>query len=393
MQLETVTIRGFRSIKFATLLDCGGFNVLIGKNNSGKSNILLAIYLFFQAIRGKEPVIVDPVLTRAFDHHKRQTNEPLNVSLDFQLSLAERDSLIQNIVSDAPHVKNAVAGMDPDLRLGVTVAFVSAPTAFAYVSELVLHKQKLDEKSQPDSSARRILTVDERAGTELANRAMVTRRKAQEVTFLDEYLRRIDVFDTDDWERTITDPDRALRMLDVMRGRVGVTASELRNKIMQVLHASQTKASFKEALDALKNSILQEAQSLPPQPLENRIESISGKEPSIPQYALTLIGKVGEMKVLFLKERREPIGASEAGQLLELKVTRGGPEKLREIQQTVAALLGVEIDAFQSAEGGKAAELDVDQFGASEWSGNSRSFASRFGLRIPGVANSPSRRT
>ena len=73
----------------------------------------------------------------------------------------------------------------------------------------------------------------------------------------------------------------------------------------------------------------------------------------------------------YLTERREPIGRKEAAQLLELKVRRGGPEKLKTIQETVSALLGVEIDAFRAETGaatsldmmrGTAAELDVDKF-------------------------------
>jgi AAA ATPase domain len=52
--------------------------------------------------------------------------------------------------------------------------------------------------------------------------------------------------------------------------------------------------------------------------------------------------------------------------LLDLKVRRGGPEKLREIQTTVDTLLGVEIDAFRSerrtSRDEPEAELDVDRF-------------------------------
>ena len=69
MQIETIHILNFRSIDRISLLDCGGFNVLIGKNNAGKSNVLLAIGLFFQALRGAQPVVVQTKLTRISDHH------------------------------------------------------------------------------------------------------------------------------------------------------------------------------------------------------------------------------------------------------------------------------------------------------------------------------------
>ena len=72
------------------------------------------------------------------------------------------------------------------------------------------------------------------------------------------------------------------------------------------------------------------------------------------------------IKVLSLTERRDPIGEEEAARLLELKVSRGGSAILRDIQETVSSLLGVNIDAFQgnvsSKNSGKGAELDVDDF-------------------------------
>ncbi|MEH1852415.1 MAG: AAA family ATPase [Nostoc sp.] len=72
------------------------------------------------------------------------------------------------------------------------------------------------------------------------------------------------------------------------------------------------------------------------------------------------------MKVLYLTERRKQIGKQEAERLLELKVKRGGNETLKNIQETVSSLLGVNIDAFESSSIAstrqKSAEMDVDNF-------------------------------
>ena len=64
-----------------------------------------------------------------------------------------------------------------------------------------------------------------------------------------------------------------------------------------------------------------------------------------------------------LEETREQIGRDEAEALLNLKVTRGGPEQLSNIQRTVRSLLGVEVDAFQSEE----PEEDPDQDVPLKW--------------------------
>ncbi|WP_334758049.1 AAA family ATPase [Nostoc sp.] len=51
MKLETINVKRFRSIESTELANCGDFNVLIGKNNTGKSSILLAINAFFECIK------------------------------------------------------------------------------------------------------------------------------------------------------------------------------------------------------------------------------------------------------------------------------------------------------------------------------------------------------
>ena len=43
-------MKNFKSIREATLSDLGSFNILVGKNNSGKSTILDAIQLFLARI-------------------------------------------------------------------------------------------------------------------------------------------------------------------------------------------------------------------------------------------------------------------------------------------------------------------------------------------------------
>lgn len=62
-------------------------------------------------------------------------------------------------------------------------------------------------------------------------------------------------------------------------------------------------------------------------------------------------------------EIKERIGRSEAEALLKLKVKRGGPERLVVIQQTIRALLGVNVDAFEGEVADqRGAEMDVDEF-------------------------------
>jgi putative ATP-dependent endonuclease of the OLD family len=139
----------------------------------------------------------------------------------------------------------------------------------------------------------------------------------------------------------------------------GMGNSALLHKLMQI---SKKSSSFEEFSDAIKNietDLQVEIKKAQSEPLKNKIGTFSGEEILIPNYARNLLLQLSKIKVLYLTERREPIGKDEAERLLSLKVRRGGPEVLQNIQETVSALLGVKIDAFRGEE---TAELDVDNF-------------------------------
>jgi predicted ATP-dependent endonuclease of OLD family len=81
VQLEKVTIERFRSIEKAKIKGCGGFNVLIGKNNSGKSNILSAMRSFFDLVQGGNAVTLDPPVGEEIDFFERATQQPIDITL------------------------------------------------------------------------------------------------------------------------------------------------------------------------------------------------------------------------------------------------------------------------------------------------------------------------
>jgi len=97
------------------------------------------------------------------------------------------------------------------------------------------------------------------------------------------------------------------------------------------------------------------------------LSTFAGEAHRVPPYAEWLITALGSVPFLHLQERKQPIGRDEAETLLKLKVRRGGPERLLTLQTTIRGLLGVSLDAFESASEdagppGRGAEIDVDNF-------------------------------
>lgn len=93
MQIEKVVIRNFRSIDHCELSGCGGFNVLIGKNNSGKSNLLSAIHAFWEGISAANVVTLDTPIRGDIDFFERNGSEPIVIDLVLGISSSDRQSL------------------------------------------------------------------------------------------------------------------------------------------------------------------------------------------------------------------------------------------------------------------------------------------------------------
>lgn len=81
--VRAIRIGGFRSIRDAELDSIGSLTALVGKNSSGKSNVLRALNLFFNGVvEGSKPVSFPR------DHHARpqsRRKKRISVSVDFEL--------------------------------------------------------------------------------------------------------------------------------------------------------------------------------------------------------------------------------------------------------------------------------------------------------------------
>jgi len=197
----------------------------------------------------------------------------------------------------------------------------------------------------------------------LADRLKSVQRSSEEAAYINDFADRVPDVPPEEWKRIKEGGPR--RYIYFPRSTTAPSPT-VESQVEELLRRSESQPSFRDSARSLSVSIQSEASAILDEPLRNRIASFSGQEDAVPGYVTHLLERIAAIKVLYLTERREPIGRREAKQLLELKIKRGGPEKLRTIQQTVSSLLGVEIDAFQaettSASDDAGAELDVDRF-------------------------------
>ena len=150
MKVQAVQIRNFRSISYCELTSCGGFNVLIGKNNSGKSNILSAINAFLSAVSDGAVVCLDPLINKDVDFYKKNAESPAEFTLSFLLDKEEREDLIAGLIEDSPQVTNAANSLDSEPCLRVRICFNIDPIIYACVNRISFFPQDEKGVSTPD---------------------------------------------------------------------------------------------------------------------------------------------------------------------------------------------------------------------------------------------------
>ena len=217
MKVDAIRISNFRSVSSGELESCGGFNVLIGKNNSGKSNILAAIDAFFVAVRNGEIITLNSPINKEFDFYRKNSDSPAEVSITFSLEEEDISELKDSIIEDSPQLTNAVGDLDSDLRLNVQISFNLRPRTYACVSKISLTPP--NDRSNSVESEKILLSMDKGAAASLENTHRQFQNLERRITEIGELLNSIE---RDDWARLRRDegshsPLSAERLLQVWR--------------------------------------------------------------------------------------------------------------------------------------------------------------------------------
>ncbi|MEW1828359.1 AAA family ATPase [Streptomyces sp. NPDC088196] len=346
----------FRSLRDAALEDCGNLNVLIGKNNSGKSNLLSAIRLFFDFFQTSGAVAtISPGIFRQTDWHGKDSTLPIEIRVTLELSDDELQSLIESIAVEMPQVRHALSGDKLGNLITVALRFLRAEMQVGYISRIFFG-------NKGDAGETVIFAVSPESALDIAENFSKVKDYTQEKNTLEQVLNRVSV---EEW-RMISERASSTAFLRSALGIRAGDATDLR-RISQIIQGAASYGDFVDQCRDRINGLEQQRELAMAAEISHPVTTFSGDSATVPDYVTDFVRRVAQTSVHHLSEQRKPIGEVEASRILKLKTSRGQGSVLQEIQHVVSGLLGVEIDAFSSdtpstRSGGLSAELDVDEF-------------------------------
>jgi putative ATP-dependent endonuclease of OLD family len=198
-----------------------------------------------------------------------------------------------------------------------SVSIVNDPNRFAYVSRLALVGTGTEQI---------ILKISAPCASELHGKMNSFQRAKTDSERIATAARRVD---QDDWKRLREGGSARFPRGYLLRQLTGEEPSGNVEQLLESLLSDNVSfADFKRAIESSSERVLEEAKAQLSQPLKNPLETFSGQETELPKYVQTCLQLIGDTRVLYLSERRKPLGQEEAQRLLALKVRRGGNEAL-----------------------------------------------------------------
>ncbi|MGW0074302.1 ATP-dependent nuclease [Streptomyces cellulosae] len=352
MRLSSIRACGFRSLQDVSLDDCGELNVLIGKNNSGKSNLLSAVRVFFDFFQASGDVVsISPTVHRETDWH-RQSGKRL-VTLDAKLSLNEQEifNLKEDIALEAQQLRNALFSSSAECGISVRLTFDGRDKPVGYVERVSFFSA--------NGEGNDIFAMAEASAAEIALNVRRVTRAREEIEALNVGIEglREDAFHM----------AKDVGVSYALRTHRGSLSDSQMRSLNQIIKNTSSPEEFVQICRSKASQLKTEVEAVERAEIENPVKIFSGESTAVPDYVTKLIARIAGLRVHHLSEQRNPIGAVEARKILKLKTSRGQGEVLKGIQSVVSTLLGVQIDAFSSDEAPRrasqpAAELDVDDF-------------------------------
>jgi len=298
--IRSVQIRRFRSIASSGLEKCGALNILIGKNNAGKSNALSAIELtLLHLARGRVAGNWPASRRPKGEFNDSDDSTPLRIGIEFDLPTVINDEIRTRLTKEAPHLERSIE----QIKQHDTIVFILAGSidegdGFVFVEQIAVGKLTCKGEDLAIENGIRLLSVTRSVAREL----FLNIKAAQVLTTDIEALRELSAQRRFPYDFILQQSkDRRATMLREYLGQA--IRMELIRQLGPRFASAETPGDIENSVNQLIAETRDKMLIIEKRETEGAISAFAGDTKTPPAYAEWLIEKFGVMGLTRWREQ------------------------------------------------------------------------------------------
>jgi len=345
LEIKSLSVNNFRGIRSTSLTDLGRYNVLIGKNNAGKSTVMRALVLALNAVTPDFVGVVPTTTTVDEEFSDKDPSVPIHFGIGVALSSKETDVILESV----KYVEGSGAAdfadklrRDRQLYFGIR-CWKKGNQIASCIMEIWVGRNHNDVGQLSTRGLGLYQMADEIAQKASDLQDAITAASTD-----------IKIAEYADANRTIliNDFNNFFLKADLLLGReAGSKVRSLYNETKNVTTFLNTVVPKKTDYVASRARLIPERDQLLASAANERVDFLTL------QKGVDLVSRL--MKKVF-GERKQPIDEKDAKQLVALKTGRHDKERWKRVKAITKALLDVDLEAYGGE--GRPAELEIGEF-------------------------------
>lgn len=274
VKIQAIEVRRFRSIEKTILTNCGGLNVLIGKNNAGKSNVLSTIDLMHRHLSGAAIAGLWNTPRPVDEFTDRNCETPLQIGIEFEFPSPLNLALRERLQLEAPHLEKSIDQIKSYNRLTFVLAGARDDSAtFLFIQRIAAGSLKANSLDL-DIDGINLLTVPLPVASELFRFQQETTDLRSDIRVLERMLET----GSRDFERLgilFENRERSRFYLEDFLGPRGVRPA-LNRQLNSMLNSSSSADDFRNNLSTLAADIKEKIEALEHRETGGTISAFAG---------------------------------------------------------------------------------------------------------------------
>ena len=277
MQIKSVHLRRFRGLARASLQSCAALNVLIGRNNAGKSSILAAIELALDRLQGGRVASIWRTPRPTDEFTGRDASKPLQIGLTFEVKDSVKNDFQNRLLNESPGLDVAVSQISTATTFSVIFAAdVLGDSAVIYLQEMGVGG--IDDTCEDLTlSGTRIMSIPQSTAQELGKRE-------NDIRAIESELRSIDELQSNMIDYAVRQKSEGASRWRTYGGE-RVTSRRLIKLMDDLFARSSSKEEVETGRLVIKGDLNREIQDLEEADLSFPITVFAGTSKRIPDYA------------------------------------------------------------------------------------------------------------